>query len=84
MIKALNVKRFGGTVRAQSSKSCMHRALIAAALSEGESTLLHTDLCRDTEATLASLQTLGAHAERVADGTRVTGFAEKARLPCAF
>ena len=73
MIKALNVKRFGGTVRAQSSKSCMHRALIAAALSEGESTLLHTDLCRDTEATLASLQTLGAHAERVADGTRVTG-----------
>ncbi len=73
MIKSLNVKRFGGAVRAISSKSCMHRALIAAALSEGESTLLHTDLCRDTEATLSSLASLGARAERIEGGTRIVG-----------
>lgn len=73
MTKRVKVKSFGGRVRAISSKSYMHRASIAAALSEGESTLLHTDLCRDSEATLLSLSALGARTEKLEGGTRVHG-----------
>ena len=81
MTKSLTVKHFGGSIRAQSSKSCMHRALLSAALSEGESTLLHTDLCRDTEATLSCIRALGAHVERTENGTKIGGIADFQRTP---
>lgn len=80
MTKTVHIQTLRGRVRAISSKSCMHRALISAALSDGESLLLHTDLCRDTEATLACLQTLGAGIERVPEGTKITGMKIEPRV----
>ena len=52
-------KPLHGELRAMPSKSVSHRALICAALAEGESTVAPIQLSRDTEATLACLEGIG-------------------------
>ena len=81
MTQTIVVKRFGGTVRAVTSKSYLHRAAICAALAEGESTLVHTDLCRDTEATVAALTALGAKIRTENGITRITPMPLSPHLP---
>ena len=52
--------KLAGAVRAPASKSAAHRALIAAALSDGLTTLHITRLNDDIEATIDALMALGA------------------------
>ena len=59
-----------GTVTPPPSKSQAHRALIAAALADGESVISNVAFSQDIEATLDCLENLGAHFVR--DGSTVT------------
>ncbi|MBD5085353.1 MAG: 3-phosphoshikimate 1-carboxyvinyltransferase [Clostridiales bacterium] len=59
-----------GTVTPPPSKSQAHRALIAAALADGESVISNVAFSQDIEATLNCLENLGAAFER--DGNTVT------------
>ena len=73
MEKILHSPRLNGTVRAPSSKSEAHRALITAALAalygagEGVRRIRCTDLNQDIEATARCLEALGAGMERVGE-----------------
>ena len=91
MDKHLNCPRLEGTLRAPSSKSEAHRALIAAALSHlyggnsNEIRVYCTDLNQDIEATIRCLSALGAKIEK--DGeyllvTPITALPESAHLYC--
>ena len=55
-------------IRAISSKSEAHRALICAALSDGECNLVCTDTNADIDATVACLNSLGADIKRTDNG----------------
>ena len=60
--------RVKGKIRAISSKSEAHRALICAALSDGETRLVCTDTNADIDATVSCLNSLGADIKRTRDG----------------
>ena len=62
-----------GTVKVPPSKSIAHRALICAALAEGESVIHGISLSQDMEATLRCIRALGATAERSGETVRVKG-----------
>ena len=62
--------RLEGGVTPPPSKSLAHRALIAAALADGESVISNVAFSQDIEATLDCLDNLGAQFER--DGSTVT------------
>jgi 3-phosphoshikimate 1-carboxyvinyltransferase len=53
-----------GTIRCPSSKSYSHRAIVIASLCKGQSTITNALLARDTLATLAACNTLGANIQR--------------------
>ena len=91
MKKILSSPRLNGTVRAPSSKSEAHRALIVAALAALYGAGAHTrripctDLNQDIEATVNCLSALGAHIVR--DGTDylvtpITKIPQHAELDC--
>ena len=91
MDKLLNSPRLEGTLRAPSSKSEAHRALIVAALSHLYGGNLHnirvycTDMNQDIEATVRCLCALGAQIERDGDYLLVTPIStlpESAHLYC--
>lgn len=63
----------GGNVNVPPSKSISHRALIAAALADGESTIENLLDCADTDATIGALAALGAKIEYNDSTARVTG-----------
>lgn len=63
--------RLSGTVRVPASKSAAHRALIAAALSDGPTTVYIDALNDDIEATLACLAGLGARIDSDPNGGRL-------------
>ncbi|MFH0810637.1 MAG: 3-phosphoshikimate 1-carboxyvinyltransferase [Pseudomonadota bacterium] len=65
--------RMDATVRLPGSKSFTHRALICAALAEGESTLRGALDAEDTRLTAAALEAMGARITFGAEGARVTG-----------
>ncbi|MBQ3222125.1 MAG: 3-phosphoshikimate 1-carboxyvinyltransferase, partial [Clostridia bacterium] len=54
----------GGEIVAVASKSHLHRLLIGAALSEGETRIRHGALCEDIDATCRCLTALGASIKR--------------------
>ncbi len=62
-----------GTVKAPPSKSVAHRALICAALAEGESVIHGISASKDMEATIRCIQAMGAEVERDGEVARVTG-----------
>ena len=62
--------KLAGTVTPPPSKSQAHRALIAAALADGESVIDHVALSQDIEATIRCLGELGA--DFTVDGSTVT------------
>lgn len=62
-----------GNINVPPSKSISHRALIAAALADGESTIENLLDCADTDATISALTALGAKIEYNGSTARVTG-----------
>lgn len=75
-----------GEITAVSSKSHLHRLLICAALSEGETIIRHGALCEDIDATCRCLSALGAQIERCNGEIRVIGIGSartaKAEFDC--
>lgn len=65
-----------GEIAAVASKSHIHRLLICAALSEGETIIRHGALCEDIDATSRCLSALGASVERGAGEIRVRGIGQ--------
>lgn len=67
-----------GEIEAPPSKAHTHRALLAASLAEGVSTIMDPLLCRDTEATIRCIKMYGAKVKPVKEafgkeGLRVVG-----------
>ena len=60
-------------LRMPASKSFAQRAILAAALAEGESTLRGYTPCGDSEAALSLVQELGARVQREGDIIRING-----------
>lgn len=72
--------RLCGSVTAPPSKSLSHRALICAALAEGESVIAGLAFSQDVLATMDALRAIGAEIESLDDSTlRVKGIAGKPR-----
>ena len=76
-----------GCVEAPPSKSVLHRMLICAALSNGESTVSNAYYSEDILATLDCLEAMGAKIEKNQTSVTVKGFSpldipENAVLPC--
>ncbi len=71
MNQIVRAGRFGGSVRAIASKSCAHRLLICAALSETPSHIACASVSEDILATVSCLNALGADIARTADGFSV-------------
>lgn len=67
----IHTKRIGGTIRSIPSKSYAHRALICAALADGESMVELDRSSVDIDATAKALQELGATIARTERGWRV-------------
>jgi 3-phosphoshikimate 1-carboxyvinyltransferase len=67
------IERLSGVVRAPPSKAYTHRALIAASLSEGQSSIREPLICDDTLATVNACSLLGSKIRRVKDGFIVNG-----------
>jgi 3-phosphoshikimate 1-carboxyvinyltransferase len=61
------------TVEVPGSKSLTQRALIAAALAEGDSLIRRPLIAEDTRYLMGGLKQLGAHIETVAEGLQVAG-----------
>ena len=64
MIRTILPGRINGEAQAVASKSHLHRLLICAALSEGQTVIRHGALCEDITATCRCLTALGASIER--------------------
>jgi 3-phosphoshikimate 1-carboxyvinyltransferase len=65
--------RIGGSLRCPSSKSYSHRAIAIASLAERQSTITNALLARDTLATLAGCQALGAEIKHEGATVKVKG-----------
>lgn len=63
----------GGKINVPPSKSISHRALIAAALARGESTVENLLDCADTDATIGALTALGAKIEYNGSSAKISG-----------
>jgi len=70
---------FQATIRPPGSKSLTNRALLLAALADGESLLRGPLIADDTQQMLTALDALSVHVECVDDDVRVTG--HSGRLP---
>lgn len=70
-------KNLSGKLRLPSSKSVSHRALLAAALSDGESKIKGILDCDDTDATLRALFALGVETRCEEDYIIVKGFSKR-------
>ena len=73
--------RLAGTVTPPPSKSQAHRALIAAALADGESALSNVAFSQDIQATLSCLENLGAEFVREGSGLTVRGMGANPMSP---
>lgn len=75
----------GGSINVPPSKSISHRALIAAALADGESRVENLLSCADTDATIDALTALGAKIEYNGSTAMVTGISKpnsRAEINC--
>lgn len=72
MTVTLKLPTYARTVAAPTSKSAAHRALIAAAFADRETTLLLRTSCEDIDATARCLTALGAAVRPVEGGLHVT------------
>lgn len=67
----LSPSKLNGTVSAPPSKSCMHRALICAAVADKPTKIITDSYSEDTKATIECLKSLGAKIEYTEDGVTV-------------
>lgn len=77
--------RLTGTILVPPSKSISHRALICAALADGESRIENMLACEDTAATIDALTALGASVKNENGTVTVRGIgspAQKAEIDC--
>ncbi len=81
MIITITPTKLAGSVTPPPSKSQAHRALIAAALAEGESVISNVAFSQDIEATLDCLDHLGARFVRDGSTVTVQGMAANAMSP---
>ena len=72
--------KLNGTVKAIASKSCAHRLLICAALSDGKTTVECAESSEDIDATIRCLTALGAKIARTKGGFDVTPL-DRAQVP---
>jgi len=72
MIAVIQSGKLAGSIKAIASKSCAHRLLICAALSDAPCTVEIAELSADIEATARCLSALGAEIERIPGGYRVS------------
>ena len=81
----ISPSRLAGTVNIPASKSCAHRALICAALSNGVSRISGVTFSKDIEATINAMTALGASFEADGDIITVRGITKipsKADIDC--
>lgn len=69
----LSPTKLKGSITIPPSKSMSHRALICAALSEGESTIENIIFSEDIKATIAAMSALGASFKVIKNKVRVSG-----------
>lgn len=69
----LSPQQIQGKVTLPPSKSMAHRAMLAAALAQGKSTISNLSFSQDMEATLGAIALLGAVVERGADFVTIIG-----------
>ena len=69
MDKILRFGRVAGKITPPCSKSYAQRALAAALLAEGESTLRNIEFCKDTQSALGCIESLGAEVRRADEHT---------------
>lgn len=69
MDKSVPCGRVSGKITPPCSKSYAQRALAAALLAEGESTLRNIEFCNDTQSALGCIESLGATVRRVDEHT---------------
>ena len=81
MTLTITPAKLAGRVTPPPSKSQAHRALIAAALASGESTISNVALSQDISATLTCLTELGAEISQVGDVVTVRGMDANAMSP---
>ncbi len=72
MTKSVSASEVSGTVVAPASKSVAQRAIVAALLANGTSTLHNLTLCNDTEAALGVARLLGADIQENGYSYRIT------------
>lgn len=73
ILKVKNVSKIQGKVKAPSSKSYSHRAVILASLAKGESNLYNVLLSEDVKSTLSACESLGAKIINKKDHLQVIG-----------
>lgn len=71
-MKRIKPSAIDGSVDAPASKSMMQRAVIAAALAEGETIISNPSFCGDAKATMRVVQSLGAEVQQGED-VRIKG-----------
>lgn len=73
-----------GTVTPPASKSDAHRAILCAALADGESRVDHITFSEDIRATLRCVEAMGARVSRSGECLRIRGgsFCQEAALDC--
>ena len=78
-LKFKGCSNISGEVKAPSSKSYTHRAIILASLANGKSRVFNPLLSEDTLATLSACSTLGANISRFEDYLEIEGVSGKLR-----
>ncbi|HSB46755.1 MAG TPA: 3-phosphoshikimate 1-carboxyvinyltransferase [Candidatus Bilamarchaeum sp.] len=72
-MKFVKPSRISGKIDAPPSKSMMQRAVIAAALADGESRIANPSFCDDALAAMNVVEALGASVEKGKSDVRITG-----------
>lgn len=76
----INPKKIKGAVKVPPSKSMAHRAIICAALSEGESIITNVDFSDDIKATLDAMVKLGAQSRVEKDTLYIKGISKNSKV----
>lgn len=84
MIAVIPGGKLAGSIKAVASKSCAHRLLICAALSDAPCTVEIAELSADIEATVRCLSALGAGIEKTPEGYFVSPIDWTGRRDCAL
>jgi 3-phosphoshikimate 1-carboxyvinyltransferase len=84
MERHIEPSKVEGTIKAPSSKSMTQRAIAAAILAEGQSTILNPSYCDDSLAAMSIAVGLGAKVEPGIDELKITGSVElkETKLNC--